>query len=46
MYVVTRISVTVSQGTVKCEKREKIPGALLTNCLYFSGKSSSMKLVS
>lgn len=29
-----------------CEKREKIPGTLLTNCLYFSGKSSSLKLVS
>lgn len=32
----TRIGETISQGSVKREKREKIPGTLLTNCLYFA----------
>lgn len=46
MHKDTRIRVNISQGSVQREIKEKISGTLLTNCLSFSVKSSSLKLVS
>lgn len=42
----TRRGEIISQGIVKHDKRKEIPETLLTNCLYFAGESSFLKLVS